>query len=188
MSSNIDKKGACRRGFSRRHYDKEFIKQIVESIEKGKVRSAITREYGIAKTVLSGWMRDYGSPGYHASKKGHLSLQEKRSIVRAIEEGRMTIYEARVAYRVNSAVTITKWLKESKRENAELVASNETLMAKKEQNQQEDPDSKKALAEALKKLAEAELKVKALNTLIDVAEEQFKISIRKKAGAKQSKE
>lgn len=44
------------------------------------------------------------------------------------------------------------------------------------------------LAEALKKLEEAELKVKALNTLIDVAEEQFKIAIRKKAGARQSKE
>jgi hypothetical protein len=59
-------------------------------------------------------------------------------------------------------------------------------MANKEQNQQPDPDPKKALAEALKKLEEAELKVKALNTLIDVAEEQFKISIRKKAGARQS--
>jgi hypothetical protein len=72
--------------------------------------------------------------------------------------------------------------------NAELVASNRSLMANKEEDQQPDPDSKKALAEALKKLEEAELKVKALNTLIDVAEEQFKIAIRKKAGARQSKE
>jgi hypothetical protein len=40
---------------------------------------------------------------------------------------------------------------------------------------------------ALKKaLEEAELKIKALNTLIDVAEDQFKITIRKKPGAKQS--
>ena len=68
----------------------------------------------------------------------------------------------------------------------ELVASNPPVMANKAQNQQPDPDPKKALAEALKKLEEAELKVKALNTLIDVAEEQFKISIRKKAGARQS--
>ena len=37
-----------------------------------------------------------------------------------------------------------------------------------------------------KALQEAELKIKALNTLIDVAEEQLKISIRKKSGAKQS--
>jgi hypothetical protein len=40
---------------------------------------------------------------------------------------------------------------------------------------------------ALKKaLEEAELKIKALNTLIDVAEDKFKIKIRKKPGARQS--
>ena len=50
-------------------------------------------------------------------------------------------------------------------------------------NGQEDAE-KKALQEALE---EAQLKIKALNTLIDVAEDQFKISIRKKPGAKQSK-
>ena len=44
-----------------------------------------------------------------------------------------------------------------------------------------------AQAEALQKaLEESELKIKALNTLIDVAEEQLKIDIRKKSGAKQS--
>ena len=37
-----------------------------------------------------------------------------------------------------------------------------------------------------KVLQEAELKIKALNTLIDVAEEQLKIDIRKKSGARQS--
>ena len=186
MSSNIGKKLSSISKNKRRQYDKRFILEIVESIENGTVRSVITKEHGIAKSVLACWMRDYGSPSYQASKKGHFSQQEKRSIVRAIQEGLMTIFEARAAYRVNSTVTITKWIKESKRENAELVASNLSVMTNKEQNQQPDPDPKKALAEALRKLEEAELKVKALNTLIDVAEEQFKISIRKKAGARQS--
>ena len=186
MSSNFGKKLSSVSKNKRRHYDKRFILEIVESIENGMVRSAISKEHGIARSVLSCWMRDYGSLRYQASKKGHFSQQEKRSIVRAIQEGLMTIFEARAAYRVNSTVTITKWIKESKRENAELVASNLSVMTNKKQNQQPDPDSKKALAEALKKLEEAELKVKALNTLIDVAEEQFKISIRKKAGARQS--
>lgn len=45
----------------------------------------------------------------------------------------------------------------------------------------EDPE-KAALQNALQ---QAELKIKALNTLIDVAEEQLKIAIRKKSGAKQ---
>lgn len=42
---------------------------------------------------------------------------------------------------------------------------------------------KQALQQALQ---EAELKIKALNTLIDVAEDQLRIDIRKKSGAKQS--
>jgi hypothetical protein len=133
-------------------------------------------------------MRDFGSPAYHASKQGHVTAQQKRSIVRAIQEGRMTIFEARTAYRINSVATITTWIKEIKRENAELVVSNTALMVNKKRDQPADPDTKKALAEALKKLQEAELKVQALNTLIDVAEEQFKIAIRKKAGARQSSE
>ena len=42
-------------------------------------------------------------------------------------------------------------------------------------------------AEALRKaLEEAELRIKALNTLIDVAEEQLKVDIRNKSGAKRS--
>ena len=43
------------------------------------------------------------------------------------------------------------------------------------------------LLEALKEaLAFAELKNVALNTMIDIAERQFKIDIRKKSGARQS--
>ena len=145
MLSNKDKK---RRSY--RSYDKSFILEIVKSIERGVPRIHITREHGIAKSSLAFWMRDYGSPAYHSSKQGHLSQQEKRSIVRAIEEGRMTIYEARIAYRVNSTVTITKWIKEIKRENAELVASNASLMANKEQNQQPIPMQKRRLPKHLK--------------------------------------
>ncbi len=36
-----------------------------------------------------------------------------------------------------------------------------------------------------KELADAKLTIAALETMIDIAEEQFKISIRKKLGAKQ---
>jgi transposase-like protein len=53
MSSNLDKK---RR--SNRSYDKSFILEIVKSIERGVPRIHITREHGIAKSVLAVWMRD----------------------------------------------------------------------------------------------------------------------------------
>jgi transposase-like protein len=97
----------------------------------------------------------------------------------------MTIAEAKLAHNLGWTPTIKKWLRDFQRENEELVASNQDHMANEAENQQPDPD-KKALEEALKKLQESELKVKALNTLIDIAEEQFKIAIRKKPGARQS--
>jgi transposase len=97
----------------------------------------------------------------------------------------MTVAEAKLANNIGWTPTITKWLRESKREKEELVCSNQLLMVNKVEDRQSDPD-KKALEQALAKLQEAELKVKALNTLIDIAEEQFKITIRKKPGAKQS--
>ena len=187
MSSNKDQKSFSGRKGRGPGFDKRFIRKIVAAIEKGMPRSEAVREHGMARSTLSDWMREYGSQSYHASKQGHLSLQQRRSIVRAIEEGRMTLSEAKLAGNISWTPTINKWLRDSKRENEELATFNKTFMANKVDNQQPDPDpDKKTLEEALQKLQEAELKVKALNTLIDIAEEQFKISIRKKPGAKQS--
>lgn len=187
MSTNYDKKevsGGSRRGPG---YDKRFIKEIVLAIENGLPRSEAVKEHGMSRSTLSDWMREYGSQAYHASKQGHLSLSERRSIVRAIEEGRMTVAEAKLAHNLSWTPTIRKWLRDFQREKEELEASNKDHMANEAENQQPDPDpGKEALEEALKKLQESELKVKALNTLIDIAEEQFKISIRKKPGARQS--
>jgi transposase len=187
MSSNINKNEfPGRKGYHCR-FDKEVVEEVVKAIENGLPRREAIKQYGMARSTLCDWMREYGSQAYHASKQGHVSQTQKRSMIRAIEEGRMTLREAKIAYKVSWTPTISKWLRDSKRENEELAASNKTHMVNTENNQPPDPDeTKKALEQALKKLEEAELKVKALNTLIDVAEEQFKISIRKKPGAKQS--
>jgi hypothetical protein len=72
------------------------------------------------------------------------------------------------------------WVKE----NAELAAYDPFEMKGTSTGQPVLADPEK---EALKKALEAaQLKISALNTLIDVAEDQFKIRIRKKAGARQS--
>jgi hypothetical protein len=80
---------------------------------------------------------------------------------------------------------LNSWLKASLKENVELAAYDPFKMKDKPSVQPELQDTEK---EALKKtLEEAQLKISALNTLIDVAEDQFKIKIRKKAGARQSR-
>jgi transposase len=161
------------------HYDQLAIKKIVEAIEGGMPRTEIYVIYGLSRSTVSTWMREYGSDGYKASSKGQLNNAQKRSMVRAIREGRMTMKDARLAYNMKSYTAIMTILRENK-ENGDLSGD---MNAKANADGQDDAE-KKALKKALE---EAELKIKALNTLIDVAEDQFKIAIRKKPGAKQSK-
>lgn len=164
------------------HYDKRLIFKIVEEIENGSPRKEVIRIYGMAASTLDAWMSKFSSPDYreHTKKRSYTNL-EKRTIVTAIEQGRLTIKDAKTAYNIKNAKTIRNWLNQYKSEKVEICIEKTASMAKK------NPLSKNIEKEALQKaLQQAELKIKALNTLIDVAEDQLKIDIRKKSGAKQS--
>ena len=163
-----------------RYYDKLAVQKIVEAIEGGMRRSDVCLIYGVSRSTVSDWMREYGSASYKVSKQGHLNNAQKRSMVRAIREGRMTLQEAKLAYNMKSYTAIIRLLQQEK-ENSELRTDMET---KANDTPKSEDEEKKVLQQALE---EAQLKIKALNTLIDVAEDQFKIPIRKKLGAKQSK-
>jgi transposase len=164
------------------HYDKRLILKVVKEVEAGLPRKEANRIYGLGKSSLYNWMRVYGSVNYQQNiKRKSFSNLQKRTVVTAIEQGRMSIKEAQTAYGVKNEKIIRNWLTQYKTEKVEICIITEPVMAKKSK-----PISA-AQAEALQKtLEEAELKIKALNTLIDVAEEQLKIDIRKKSGAKQS--
>jgi len=163
-------------------YDKRLIMKIVNEVENGLPRKEANRIYGLGKASLDGWMRDYGSPEYHEKMKRRSYTQlQKRTIITAIEQGRISIKDAKIAYKIRSEKIIRNWISQYKSEKVEICIEKIPPMAKK------DKDSTQSQNEALQKaLQEAELKIKALNTLIDVAEEQLKIDIRKKSGAKRS--
>ena len=169
---------------NRPHFNKQLIRQIVESVERGATRKEIINRYGISKGTLSEWVKEYASPAYHASQKP-LSVSDRRSMVRSIEEGRMTITEAKLAFNLLSTQIVRKYLRRAEQEKAELTRIS-FLMDKNEARA--EAISSEDIQALKKALEEAELKIKALNTLIDVAEDEFKIPIRKKPGAKQSSE
>ena len=164
------------------HYDKRLILKIIKEVEEGLPRKEAIRTYGLGKSTLDGWLKTYGSPNYqeHIKRKTYSNLQ-KRTIVSAIEQGRMSIEEAHVAYKIKNSKTIREWLHQYKSEKVEICIETQMPMSKKKK--EEITSQTAALQKALQ---EAELKIKALNTLIDVAEEQLKIDIRKKSGARQS--
>jgi transposase len=168
----------------RGHFHKNLRDEIIEAIEGGMPRSVIVYRYGVSRSTLCDWMRNHGSAAYQAKQQGkHLSDIEKRSIVRLVEQGTLTPYATRKTYGI-SGNALNKWLKASIKENVELAVYDPIEMKEKPAEQPDLPDPEK---DALKKaLEDAQLKINALNTLIDVAEDQFKITIRKKAGARQS--
>jgi transposase len=161
-------------------YDPRLIKEIVHAVEEGTPRLELRERYGFSDSTLCSWMNKYGSPGYHQRKLKVYKPSEKRSVLRAIASG-MSITEARISFGIVSSTSIRSWMKEDIAENDDLGISNSHPMAK--QAKTKDSEEVKALKEAL---AFEQLKNKALNTLIDIAEEQFKIDIRKKPGARQS--
>jgi transposase len=166
------------------HYDKAFIEAVVKAVSEGLSPKIAGERYGIAPGTLSGWMQNYGSPVYRQRRKLPVPMTVKRKVVRAVEQG-MTVQEAKTVFKLKSGSTIRRWKKEIKQENAELAAANPIVMNKKPADNKASastPAGVKALQQALQ---DAELKIAALNTLIDVAEKQLKINIRKKPGAKQ---
>lgn len=157
-------------------FHKQLVLQIVREVEAGLCRKEACDKYGMAYCTLGEWMTRFGSPDYHATKRSHFSIHQRRSITRALQEGAMTKDEVRLIHKVGKK-TLNTWLREAKQEENELVCFNHNDMAVKQINY--------SGIEFQDELAEAKLKIKALEMMIDIAEEQFKISIRKKSGAKQ---
>jgi len=161
-------------------YDKRLILKIVNEIESGIPKQLIEKEYGIRQDRLQKWLKTYGSQEYIPRVSRVYTNSEKRSVVRAIESG-MTTKEAQISFNIANTAVIRNWMRAFKNENAEIGILNTVDMPKNKIGTATDRE--KALINALE---EANLKIRALDTLIDVAEEQLKIDIRKKSGAKQS--
>jgi hypothetical protein len=165
------------------HFSVAFIKKVVQEIEEGAGLRDTRMNYGLSSKSLRSWLNKYASATYLQSLPQKHSIQDRRSVCRSIRDGKMTVRQAAVSYRVGTS-SVYDWLK---MENDDLSITNTTDPLKKKPKGSSPaippPDDVKALQE---QLAYANLKIAALNTLIDVAEEQLKINIRKKPGAKQS--
>ena len=111
-----------------------------------------------------------------------ISKSEKRWIVREIQAGRMTIGDAKERYNLiskNPNSLIRNWM----RSFASEIPL--TLPVMTEQEKHKLAAVQKRLKELERQLEDAQMKNIALETMIDIAEEQLHISIRKKSGPKQ---
>ena len=153
------------------HYPKSFISQVLKELEEGASQKELKAKYQIPATTLSEWLNKFGGSFYEASKRKQVPSSKKKQVIRAVQQNRMTRKEAALYCKVNVG-TIRYWLKKCSTDSEiDSFAENEMQFAGQSSQQKE--------------LAAAQLKIRALETLIDIAEEKFKIAIRKKPGAKQ---
>ncbi len=115
-------------------------------------------------------------------KVNYYSDEFKESVVKEVLTGVLSKEEARWKYGIKGSSAVLNWIRKfegnkssmnAKKDLEKTVKSNEELEAENARLKQE--------------LDIEQLRNRALNVMIDLAEKQFKIPIRKKSGAKQSK-
>lgn len=165
---------------SSRRYSRKIALEAVRLAEEGVCRKEIREKFNLGSQTLDSWMRRYGSQEYQQNKRRIYSKTQRRSVVNAVVHQGMTCREAQVAFNLCSVETVRRWVKESNEEKSDLCEVVEPMAKKKKEQEPED------VAALRRELELAKLKIEALNTLIDVAEDQLKIDIRKKSGARRS--
>jgi hypothetical protein len=118
----------------------------------------------------------------NSNEKGTYEIAFRRWLVRELDEGRLTVGDAIERFNfnpVNADALIRTWRKKY----ASDIALTLPVMTQKERQKLEA--LQKQLQQMEKQLEAVQMKNIALETMIDVAEEQLKISIRKKSGPKQ---
>jgi len=108
----------------------------------------------------------------------------KRMVVRESLTGELSIVEIAKKYRLPHYNTVTTWRKafRDKLDDAEYLLKKPNTP----EETRELDDYRKKAEQLEKELSNAQLKILALETMIDVAESEFHIKIRKKSGTKQS--
>lgn len=114
-------------------YDKRLIAKVVKEVENGLARKEANRIYGLDKVTLDSCMRDFSSLEYQQNLKyrNYTNLQ-KLTIVTAIEQGRLTIKEAKTTYNIKTEIIIRNWIFQHKLEKVEIHTVNNPPIDKDE--------------------------------------------------------
>ena len=163
--------------------------KAVELYLQGEMPVAeIARQFGIATSTLTqNWVKQVARGKDRllgGSKK--LTDEFKLKVVRKVLSGGLNVQQAAEVFGIASPATVSKWMHEFSADAAlgvsQQLIHTEGMGSRRKSNARSDGDTE-ALEKALK---DAQLKIIALETMITLAEEQFKIDIRKKSGTKQS--
>ena len=122
-------------------------------------------------------------------KNSHCNIKYTESfkleVIRETIEGKLSKEEARRKYGIKSKSAILEWTRQYSGEKG--YDKRGKKLKKTEISSEELSKQTKRILELEELLRKEKLKVALSNTMIDIAEEEYGINIRKKSGAKQSK-
>ena len=111
------------------------------------------------------------------------SEEFKLSVIQEVLKGKITKEEARRIYGIKSKSAILEWTRQY---SGEEGFDKRGKKLKTKQSKQKLAEQKAKILELEESLRVEKLKVALGNKMIDIAEEEYGIEIRKKSGAKQS--
>ena len=156
-------------------YPSDQIEKIVREIEGEEIGvTEVLTKYSISLNTLKRWIKTYGKSDFIPSALKRFPTIQKRQIINEIETGNLSVLEAIKRYKINET-TLYYWRKQYSTD----IACKKPTGSMNKQDQTGSP-SKEG-----QQIADLKLKIAALETMIDVAEREFNIPIRKKRGSKQ---
>lgn len=117
----------------------------------------------------------------------------KRKLAKAYESGQYSYSALAAEYGLKNHLVVREFVKWHRRQPELLMEHLDLGLAEMKQNDSQVSTELSAerlraeLEQTRRQLSHAELKVEALETMIDLAEQAFSIAIRKKSGTQQSK-
>ncbi len=109
--------------------------------------------------------------------------KEQREIARLVLNGQESVLSAMKRFDIGGKMTIYRWIKQF--QEGKLQDRNPTYMAKSSKTTAKSKQVKQ-ISDPTDELEILRLKVLAYETMIDIAEKELGISIKKKSSAKQS--
>jgi transposase-like protein len=158
-------------------YPEHIKKEIVAELESGQIsiKEAMDKYEIHQLLTIKNWLKKYSNLDKSSYQRARTSPSLRRQAVREIESGKLSYAEASQKYHVGED-TLKKWIK---------LYSCSLINPQQEMESNKLPALAQDQATLIRTIAELKLKIAGLETMIDIAEKDLKVDIRKKSGTKQ---
>lgn len=180
MILNPDYELAISRLTPSKYYPLSVKESIIRTVLQGeKSLESIRREFNIAgSSTIQKWLLKIGLT---LPKEKHIHIPKysivfKKQVVFEVQSGSISAEQARIKYKIGGTTTVNRWCKIYNTLQF-IPISNRKVMKDQKKAERDLEIEIKALKQENSNL---KLKLEVVETMIDIAEKQLKIDIRKK--------